>query len=166
MKTHGLLASTVVIALLNVGVVGELHSEQIDACFKPSSGNLRLRTPSSPNCLPSELPISWNQQGPPGSCELTPPVITPTLTCQGVFDVTLGLTIWDDGEVAFFAIQKQGTDPALNYVYSIEPEVQTVEYGINLGVGMADESYLILASDMEGNIAKALVEVPADYCQP
>jgi hypothetical protein len=93
------------------------NGEQIDACFKPSSGNLRLRTPSSPDCLPSELPISWSQQGPPGSYEVTPPVITPTLTCQGVFDVTLGLTIWDDDEVAFFAIQKQGTDPALNYLY-------------------------------------------------
>ena len=139
---------------------------EIDACFKPATGNLRLRTPSSPNCLPAELPISWSQQGPPGSCERTPPVITPSLTCQGVFDVTLGLNIWDDDEVAFFAIQKQAMDPALNYLFSVEPGVQTVEYGINLGVGPADESYLVLASDMEGSVAKVLVEVPADYCLP
>jgi hypothetical protein len=80
--------------------------------------------------------------------------------------VTLGLTIWDDDEVAFFAIQKQGTDPALNHLYSVEPGVQTVDYGISLGVGPADESYLVLASDMGGSIAKALVAVPANHCQP
>jgi hypothetical protein len=166
MKRHGLLAAAVVLVLVGVGFVGELRGQEIDACFKPATGNLRLRTPSSPNCLPSEMPISWNRQGPPGSCDVTPPVITATLTCQGVFDVILGLTIWDDDEVGFFAIQKQGTDPALNHVYSVEPDVQTVVYGITLGVGPVDESYLILASDMEGNIAKALVEVPADFCQP
>jgi len=166
MKSQVFSVVVVIIVLVTSGIVADLSAEQINACFKAANGNVRLRTPSSPNCLPSELPISWSQQGPPGSCELTPPVITPTLTCLGVFDVTLGLTIWDDDEVAFFAIQKQGTDPALNYVYSVEPDVQTVEYEINLGVGPADESYLVLASDMGGNIAKALVEVPADYCQP
>jgi len=166
MKVHLSPVVAAIIVLVTFGIAVPLHGEQIDACFKPATGNLRLRTQSSPNCLPSEMPISWNQQGPPGSCDVTPPVITPTLTCQGVFDVILGLTIWDDDEVGFFAIQKQGTDPALNYLYSVEPGVQTVEYGITLGVGPADESYLILASDMEGNIAKAMVEVPADFCQP
>lgn len=151
------VAATAVV-LLMVASPGQLCSEQIDACFNPRSGRLRLLTATSPDCLNFELPISWNTQ------EFTPPVIDRTLTCDNVFDLTVGLTISDDDEVAFYAIQKQGTDPALNYVYSVEPGVQIVDYEITIGVGSNEEWYLVLASDVEGNVSKDLFSVPPDFC--
>jgi hypothetical protein len=86
------------------------------------------------------------------------------LTCENTLDLVVGLTIWDDDEVAFFAIQKQGSDPALNYVYSVEPGVQLVEYEILIGVASTEESYLVLASDVEGNVSKDLFSVPPGFC--
>jgi hypothetical protein len=150
--------SAAVVALLMTMSPGGLWSEQIDACFNPRSGNLRLLTATLPHCLGPELPISWNAQ------EVSPPIIDRTLTCENSLEVVVGLTIWDDAEVAFFAIQKQGTDPALNYVYSVEPGVQSVDYEILIGVGSSEESYLVLASDVEGNVSKDLFSVPPGFC--
>jgi len=161
MRSDVARVSAAAVALLMAAIIPcQLFGEQIDACFNPRSGSLRLRTDSAPECRGSELPISWNSR------EITPPVIERTLTCVDPFDLTLGLTVWDDDEVAFFAIQKQGTDPALNYVYSVEPGVQLVEYEITIGVGPNEESYLVLSSDMEGNVSKDLFSVPPDFCLP
>ena len=143
-----------------VAAPGQLYGGQIDACFNPRNGKLRLRTAAAPECLNSEMPISWNV------LEFTPPTINRELRCESPFDLTLDLTIWDDSEVALYAIQKQGTDPALNFVYSVEPGVQIVEYEISIGVGLDEESYLVLASDMEGNVSKDLCSVPPDCCLP
>ena len=52
---------------------GPLYGDEVDGCYKTQSGKLRLTTESSPVCLPSEDPISWNQEGPPGICDTTPP---------------------------------------------------------------------------------------------
>jgi hypothetical protein len=158
MKGH---ASRVAIAagvVLMTVMPGLSHGEQVDGCYNRVTGNLRVLTPHRPACGRFEEPISWN--APPAS----PPVIVRTLTCDDAFQLTLGLEIFDDQEVAFFAIQKQGTDPALNYLYSVEPGAQLVDYEITIGVGPSDEAYLIIASDMEGNVAKELFAVPADFC--
>ena len=49
-------------------------------------------------------------------------------------------------------------------MYSVEPGVQIVDYEITIGVGPNEESYLVLASDVEGNVSKDLFSVPPDLC--
>ena len=88
------------------------------------------------------------------------PVIETSVTCVNPFEWTLGLSIWDDRELASYAIQLQGFF-GLTSLVAVDPGQQLAEMELNAGVG---ESYLILATDMDGNAAKALVTVPPDYC--
>lgn len=156
--------STVVAIFLLAGSAAHLYGSGIDACFKIASGKLRLITESAPVCLPSEIPISWDQQGPPGVCEFTPPTISYSLNCQNPFELVLSVDILDDEEIAFYVTQKQGLEPPLNIVVYVEPGLNAEHYDLNLGVGPSDESYLLVATDSRGNAAKVLVPVPATYC--
>lgn len=92
---------------------------------------------------------------------ITPPVISRSVICENPFVWTLRLSIWDDIEVAFYAIQLQGFF-GLNNVVSVEPGLQLVE--MDLTGNDVGRTLLVLASDMEGNVAKDLVTVPPDYC--
>jgi hypothetical protein len=53
-------------AAFATGAVGFTGSGTIQACAKSGDGQLRLVS-SATDCLPSETPISWNQQGPTGT---------------------------------------------------------------------------------------------------
>ena len=156
MRTHMWLISA--IALWILAAPGQGNADELQACFNSVNGNLRLQTEAFPDCLRSETPISWGQTGPAS----IPPVITPSVTCEDAFSWTLSLVITDDLEIAFYAIQLQGSDPALNFVYSVEPGVQLVEY--DLTGNAVGRTLLVLAQDTVGNVSKGLVTVPADYC--
>jgi len=88
------------------------------------------------------------------------PVIETSITCVNPFEWTLGLSIWDDRELASYAIQLQGFF-GLTSLVAVGPGEQLAEMEMNAGVG---QSYLILATDMDGNAAKAIVTVPPEYC--
>jgi hypothetical protein len=164
MKMHLKLLSAAATAILLAALPGHLYGDEIDACYKITSGKLRLITDSSSVCLPSEDSISWNQQGPPGTCDVTPPSISYTLNCQDPFELTLEVDIVDDEEVAFYATQRQGGDPPLNILVFVEPGQSSEHYELTVGVGPDEVSYLLVATDIEGNVAKELFSIPADFC--
>ena len=156
MRKSILLGSTFVATFLLAGLTAHVYGTEIDACYKTKGGKLRLVTESSPVCLPSEIPITWDRQGPPGICEFTRPIINYTLSCQNPFELILSVDIQDDEEIAFYATQKQGGDPPLNMVVFVEPGRNSEHYDLNLGVGPSDESYLLVATDNKGNMPKEL----------
>jgi hypothetical protein len=163
-KKSLMLVSSAAAAILLVALSGPSYADEIDGCYKTQSGKLRLTTESSPVCLPSEDPISWNQQGPPGTCDTTPPTISYTLNCRDPFELTLAVDIVDDEEVAFYATQRQGGDPPLNILVFVEPGQSSEHYELTVGVGPDEVSYLLVATDIEGNVAKELFSIPADFC--
>lgn len=66
-----LIGSSLAIVLLAGGVafaVGTIPGQDgvIHACFKSSTGDLRVIDPTRASCNPSESPIFWNQEGVPG----------------------------------------------------------------------------------------------------
>jgi hypothetical protein len=42
----------------------------INGCYQKNNGQLRIIDPATDACRPSEVPISWNQVGPPGASGL------------------------------------------------------------------------------------------------
>jgi hypothetical protein len=61
-----LVAASAGAAALATGAILDQSGTTIQACAQKSHGLLRVVNSSS-DCLPSENPISWNQQGPPGT---------------------------------------------------------------------------------------------------
>jgi hypothetical protein len=71
----------------------------IHACYHAITGQLRV-VPAGRACLPSELPLAWNQIGPPGPQGDAGPAgpTGPTGTFSGVFQSgDYGLTVSDGG---------------------------------------------------------------------
>ena len=94
----------------------------------------------------------------------TPPVISYTLSCVSPFEVNLALTVSDDKEIAYYAIQKQGGDPPFNIITFVEPGLTSANYSLLLGVGDDADKYLLIASDTYGNISKYLLQIDHDIC--
>lgn len=91
----------------------------------------------------------------------TPPAITATVICEDPFTWTLALQIVDDTEVAYFTIQPPNVF-GLTSTVTAEPGQQLVEF--NLTGNAVGRRLLILAADVEGNVAKEVVDVPNAHC--
>ena len=65
-----LVAAPVVVALVLAGGIAYAtigNSDTISGCYQKQTGQLRvIDTQAGATCSSSELPISWNVQGPPG----------------------------------------------------------------------------------------------------
>ena len=94
----------------------------------------------------------------------TPPAISYTLSCMSPFEVNLELTVTDDKEIAYYAIQKQGGDPPFNIITFVEPGLTSANYSLLLGVGDDDGKYLLIASDTYGNVSKYLLQIDHNFC--
>jgi len=94
----------------------------------------------------------------------TPPAISYTLSCMSPFEVNLELTVTDDKEIAYYAIQKQGGDPPLNIITFVEPGLTSANYSLLIGVGDVDQKYLLIASDTYGNVSKYLLQINRNIC--
>jgi hypothetical protein len=94
----------------------------------------------------------------------TPPAIFYTLSCLNPFEVNLELTVIDDKEIAYYAIQKQGGDPPFNIITFVEPGLTSASYSLLIGVGDDDQKYLLIASDTYGNVSKYLLQINPDIC--
>ena len=94
----------------------------------------------------------------------TPPAISYTLSCMSPFEVNLELTVTDDKEIAYYAIQKQGGDPPFNIITFVEPGLTSANYSLSLGMGDDDHKYLLIASDTYGNVSKYLLQIDHDFC--
>lgn len=93
---------------------------------------------------------------------VTPPAISVSLSCQGPFTVIVSLSIEDDKELAYYAIQKQGGDPPINTTTYVEPGMKMVEYAFTVETGTG--FYLFVAGDTEGNVGKSLVDIETSVC--
>ena len=93
-----------------------------------------------------------------------PPAISYTLSCRSASEVNLELTVIDDMEIAYYAIQKQGGDPPANIITFVEPGLTSANYSLLLGVGDDDYKYLLIASDTFGNVSKYLLQIDRDIC--
>ena len=94
----------------------------------------------------------------------TPPAISYELFCENFFEATLELTVMDDKEIAYYAIQKQGGDPPLNIMTFVEPGLTSAKYSLLIGVGDVDQKYLLIASDTYGNVSKYLLQINRNIC--
>ena len=94
----------------------------------------------------------------------TPPAISYGLFCENFFEAILELTVIDDKEIAYYAIQKQGGDPPLNIMTFVEPGLTSAKYSLLIGVGDVDQKYLLIASDTYGNVSKYLLQINPDIC--
>ena len=56
---------TILVGFVSFLLVSSASAQEIDACVKINGGALRIVNDPS-GCLQSEMPLSWNLQGPPG----------------------------------------------------------------------------------------------------
>ena len=93
----------------------------------------------------------------------TPPTISYALSCGGSI-LTVDLSITDDKEIAYYAIQQQGGDPPINIITFVEPELASVNYQFTVDPGPGVRKLLFIAVDTEGNSSKSFVEIKPDIC--
>jgi hypothetical protein len=94
----------------------------------------------------------------------TPPNISYTLSCVDAFQVTLHLTVIDDNEIAYYAIQQQGGDPPINFITFLEPGLTRADYSLGVDLGTEDREFLLIASDIYGNTSRSLLHIVHDLC--
>jgi hypothetical protein len=93
----------------------------------------------------------------------TPPTISYELPCSGSI-LTIDLSITDDKEITYYAIQEQGGDPPINIIIFVEPELASVNYQFTVDPGPEVRKLLFIAVDTEGNSSKSLLEINPDIC--
>lgn len=96
---------------------------------------------------------------------LVPPALSHTVTCISALQATIRLDASDDQEIAYYAVQEQGGNPPANYVTFVAPGLTAVTHEFDIEVGPGKRTFLLVAADADGNIARALVEVAPDACQ-
>jgi len=93
----------------------------------------------------------------------TPPTISYGLSCGGSI-LTVDLSITDDKEITYYAIQQQGGDPPINIITFVEAELAIVNYQFTVDPGPGVRKLLFIAVDNEGNSSKSLLEIKPDIC--
>lgn len=96
--------------------------------------------------------------------KFTPPTITSTLTCMSDLSMVVNLSITDDKEIAFYAIQQQGGNPPFNIIIFVEHGVSHTTYELTLETMSETRTLLFVASDTEGNIGKSVLVIEPDAC--
>jgi hypothetical protein len=93
----------------------------------------------------------------------TPPTIAYELSCSGSI-LTVDLSITDDKEITYYAIQQQGGDPPINIITFVGPDLASVNYQLTIDPGPGVRSLLFIAVDTEGNSSKRLLEIEPHIC--
>lgn len=96
--------------------------------------------------------------------KFTPPTITSTLTCVSDLSMVANLSITDDEEIAYYAIQLQGGEPPFDIIVFVEPGVNQANYELTLESGSETRTLLFVATDTEGNVGKSMMEIPPNAC--
>ncbi len=94
----------------------------------------------------------------------TPPKISYTLSCIDAFSLTIDLSIADDKEITYYAIQEQGGDPPTNIITFVEPGLASLNYPFTVSPGLGVRKFLFIASDTNGNTSKSLLQIDPDIC--
>ena len=95
---------------------------------------------------------------------LTPPTISYTLSCIDAFSLSIDLSITGNKEIAYFVIQEQGGSQPTNIITFVEPGLTSVNYQFTVEPGPGVRKLLFIASDIEGNTNKSLVEINPNIC--
>ena len=96
--------------------------------------------------------------------KFTPPTITSTLTCVSSLSMIINLSITDEKEIAYYAIQQQGGNPPINIIVFVEPGVSGANYELTVESGSEARTLLFIASDTEGNVGKSMLEIKPNVC--
>ncbi len=91
------------------------------------------------------------------------PTISYESSCDGS-SLKIELTITGNSEIAYYAIQEQGGDPPTNITSFVEPGLTSVSYQLTVDPGPNARTILFIASDINGNVGKSLLEIQADIC--
>ncbi len=94
----------------------------------------------------------------------TPPTISYTLSCIGAFSLTINLSITHNKEMVYYAIQEQGGNPPANIITFVEPGLNSVNYELTVEPGPGIRTFLLIASDIYGNVSKSLLQIHPDIC--
>jgi len=95
---------------------------------------------------------------------VTPPTISYTLSCIGAFSLIIDLSITDNEEIVYYAIQEQGGNPPANIITFVEPGLTSVNYPLTVEAGPGIRTFLFIASDIYGNFSKSLLKIDPDIC--
>jgi hypothetical protein len=95
---------------------------------------------------------------------VTPPTISYTLSCIDAFSLTIDLSITDDEEIVYYAIQEQGGNPPANIITFVEPGLTSVNYPLTVEAGPGIRTFLFTASDIYGNVSKSLLQIDPNIC--
>lgn len=97
---------------------------------------------------------------------LARPTLSHALTCIDPLLATIRLhvTVKRPRKIAYYAVQEQGGNPPANYVTFVEPGHTAVTHEFDVEVGTATRTFLLVAGDTDGNVARAMVDVAPDAC--
>lgn len=103
--------------------------------------------------------------GEPGTCECStsPPFIThdaPTSVYTNP-TISINVSITDDQELAYYAIQDE-QEPTNNKMEVLDPTVANTSFVLDKVLVEGANKVIIMASDMEGNITKSLIDINAE----
>ena len=96
--------------------------------------------------------------------KFTPPTISYTLSCIDAFSLTINLSITDNKEIVYYAIQEQGGNPPANIITFVEPGLTSVNYALTVEAGPGIRTFLLIASDIYGNVSKSLLQIDPNIC--
>jgi len=101
------------------------------------------------------------------TARLTPPTLSPTVTCSAAFLATIRLDASDNQGIAHYAVQEQGGNPPANFVIFAEPGSTAVSHEVDVEVpaqGWPTRSFLLVAADTDGNVAQTMVSIAPGLC--
>lgn len=93
----------------------------------------------------------------------TPPALSTEVGCTGSV-ATLHLTISGTKEIAYYAVQEHVGESYANIVIFVDPGQMTATAAFDVDAGGTTRTFLLVAGDTDGNVARAVVAVPPGAC--